>query len=364
MDITVHTGISMKRFRGKSLILPSMKRRVVVTGGAGYIGSHTVVELVNAGYSPVVLDNFSNSAKEVMSGLQSILGFEPDLEEVDCTDLKALLSAFQRIADRGTIDGIIHFAAFKAVGESTQKPLKYYTNNIASTVNVLEAAERFNITDVVFSSSCTVYGQPKTSPVDESAPVQGAESPYGYTKQVCERVITDFAASGYPLKAALLRYFNPIGAHPSSQIGELPLGHPNNLVPYLTQAAAKLRDPLTVFGSDYPTPDGTCIRDYIHVMDLAKAHVAALHWLGEQENACEAFNLGTGHGSSVLEVIQAFERATGVQVPHRIGPRRPGDITAIFADASKAHRTLGWTCEFSLEVALRDAWNWQCELDR
>lgn len=353
----------MKRFRGKSLILPSMKRRVVVTGGAGYIGSHTVVELVNAGYSPVVLDNFSNSAKEVMSGLQSILGFKPDLEEVDCTDLKALLSAFQRIADRGTIDGIIHFAAFKAVGESTQKPLKYYTNNIASTVNVLEAAERFNVTDIVFSSSCTVYGQPKTSPVDESAPVQGAESPYGYTKQVCERVITDFAASGYPLKAALLRYFNPIGAHPSSHIGELPLGHPNNLVPYLTQAAAKLRDPLTVFGSDYPTPDGTCIRDYIHVMDLAKAHVAALHWLGEQKNACEAFNLGTGQGSSVLEVIQAFERATGVQVPHQIGPRRPGDITAIFADASKADRKLGWTCEFSLESALRDAWKWQCALD-
>ena len=248
---------------------------------------------------------------------------------------------------------------FKAVGESTQLPLKYYANNIASTVNILEAAQQHGTTEVVFSSSCTVYGQPEAIPVDESAPMPSAESPYGYTKQACERIITDFAASGYPLKAALLRYFNPIGAHSSSLIGELTLNHPNNLVPYLTQAVAMLRDQLTVFGDDYPTPDGTCIRDYIHVMDLAKAHVAALDWLGKQSTACEAFNLGTGEGNSVLEVIQAFERATGVTVPHRIGPRRAGDVTAIFADASKARRELGWSCNFSLEEALRDAWKWQ-----
>lgn len=339
-----------------------MNKRVVVTGGAGYIGSHTVVELVKAGYTPVILDDFSNSTKEVLSGLKAILGFEPALEEVDCSSRTELLQAFDRIAAEGTIDGIIHFAAFKAVGESTQRPLKYYANNIASTVHILEASETHNVSNLVFSSSCTVYGQPDTIPVDEEAPVKGAESPYGYTKQVCERIITDFVASGSPLKAALLRYFNPIGAHPSSHIGELPLGHPNNLVPYLTQAAAKLRDPLTVFGSDYPTPDGTCIRDYIHVMDLANAHVSALHWLSEQENACEAFNLGTGHGNSVLEVIQAFEQATGVPVPHNIGARRPGDITAIFAEASKARHELSWTCKYSLEDALRDAWNWQCTL--
>ena len=353
------TRTAVKRFRLESLILSHMKKRVIVTGGAGYIGSHTVVELVNAGYAPVILDNFSNSTKEVLVGLHAILGFEPEVAEVDCADRTALLAAFERITEGGSIDGIIHFAAFKAVGESTQLPLKYYANNIASTVNILEAAEQHGTTDVVFSSSCTVYGQPESIPVDESAPMQSAESPYGYTKQACERIITDFAASGYPLKAALLRYFNPIGAHPTSRIGELPLGHPNNLVPYLTQAVAKLRDPLTVFGDDYPTPDGTCIRDYIHVTDLAKAHVAALDWLSKQDTACEPFNLGTGQGNSVLEVIQAFERATGVPVPHQMGPRRDGDVTAIFADASKAQRELGWSCECSLEEALRDAWNWQ-----
>ena len=272
------TRTAVKRFRLESLILSPMKKRVIVTGGAGYIGSHTVVELVNAGYAPVILDNFSNSTKEVLVGLHAILGFEPAVAEVDCSDRTALLGAFERIAEGGSIDGIIHFAAFKAVGESTQQPLKYYANNIASTVNILEAAEKYGTTDVVFSSSCTVYGQPESIPVDEGAPMQSAESPYGYTKQACERIITDFAASGYPLKAALLRYFNPIGAHPTSRIGELPLGHPNNLVPYLTQAVAKLRDPLTVFGNDYPTPDGTCIRDYIHVMIWQKRTLQ--RWIG------------------------------------------------------------------------------------
>ena len=334
-------------------------KRVVVTGGAGYIGSHTIIELVNSGYTPIVLDNFSNSKREVLAGLKAILEFEPYVEEVDCTDQSALFSAFERITSGETIDGIIHFAAFKAVGESTLMPLKYYSNNIASTVNILEAAKRFDVSDFVFSSSCTVYGQPETIPVDESTPVRGADSPYGYTKQVCERIITDFVRSGYPLKAALLRYFNPIGAHPSGHIGELPLGTPDNLIPYLTQAAAQLREPLTVFGNDYPTPDGTCIRDYIHILDLAKAHVAALNWLGGQRTTCEAFNLGTGQGHSVLEVMRTFERTTGVPVPHRIGPRRAGDIAAIFADTSKARRELGWSCQFNLEDALRDAWNWQ-----
>lgn len=336
-----------------------MKNRVIVTGGAGYIGSHTAVELVQAGYEPVLIDNFSNSTPAALEGLQSILGFAPEFEEVDCANRSKLFAAMERITSRGAVAGIIHFAAYKAVGESTHAPLKYYANNIASTVHLLEAAEQFNLTEFVFSSSCTVYGQPDHMPVDEQAPIRTAESPYGYTKQACERIVQDFCASGFPMKAALLRYFNPIGAHPSSQIGELPLGHPNNLIPYLTQAAAGLRDPLTVFGDDYPTPDGTCIRDYIHVMDLAKAHVAALEWLKNQHPTCEAFNLGTGQGSSVLEVIQAFEHATGVQVPHAMGPRRPGDVTAIFADATKAREVLGWTCQKSLEEALEDAWNWQ-----
>lgn len=336
-----------------------MKKRVIVTGGAGYIGSHTAVELVQAGYSPVLLDNFSNSTPAALEGLASILGFAPEFEEVDCANRSELFAALERIGSRGPIAGIIHFAAFKAVGESTEAPLKYYANNIASTVHLLEAAKHFQWAEFVFSSSCTIYGQPDEIPVDEQAPIQTAESPYGYTKQACERIVQDFCASGHPLKAALLRYFNPIGAHPSSKIGELPLGHPNNLIPYLTQAAAGVRDPLTVFGDDYPTPDGTCIRDYIHVMDLAKAHVAALEWLKNQPPTCEAFNLGTGNGNSVLEVIQAFERATGVPVPHAIGPRRPGDITAIYADASKAKDMLGWTSEKSLDEALADAWNWQ-----
>ena len=340
-----------------------MKKRVIVTGGAGYIGSHTAVELAQAGYIPVLIDNFSNSKPEVLDALGTILGFEPELVRVDCVNRDDLFQAIERIAASGPVAGVIHFAAFKAVGESTEKPLKYYANNITSTVNLLEAMAKFGLEQFVFSSSCTVYGQPESSPVNEEEHIRTAESPYGYTKQVCERLVRDFGASGYPLKAALLRYFNPIGAHPSSRIGELPLGHPNNLIPYLTQATAGLRDPLTVFGDDYPTPDGTCVRDYIHVVDLAKAHVAALNWLIQQAPTCEAFNLGTGRGNSVLEVIQTFEKATGVAVPYHMGPRRPGDITAIFADASKAERVLGWRCESTLEDALRDAWNWQKALN-
>lgn len=338
------------------------KQRVLVTGGAGYIGSHTVVELHAAGYAPVILDNYSNSHPSALEGIEQILGFRPEVIEVDCCNMLALEEALHGSAAKGSFSGIIHFAAFKAVGESTEQPLKYYENNLSSTVNVLRIMEKLHIPNLVFSSSCTVYGQPESIPVDETAPMREAESPYGYTKQACERIIRDAHSSQQNVNTALLRYFNPIGAHPTSHIGELPLGHPNNLIPYLTQATAGLRDPLVVFGDDYPTSDGTCIRDYIHVVDLAKAHVAALNWLNEQTDACETFNLGTGGGHTVLEVIEAFEKANGLAVPHRIGPRRPGDVTAIYADATKAQEKLGWTCELSLETALRDAWNWQQKL--
>lgn len=352
-----------KRFHSATYFRCMEKERVLVTGGAGYIGSHTVVELSRAGFEPVILDNFINSHSSAVDGMQRILGYRPTVVEMDCGDASALEHVFESATGGGrTVAGVIHFAAFKAVGESTQHPLKYYRNNLGSTVALLEAMAAFGIPNLVFSSSCTVYGQPTSIPVDEQAPMLEAESPYGYTKQACERIIRDTHASGQSLNTALLRYFNPIGAHPSSEIGELPLGHPNNLIPYLTQATAGLRDPLTVFGDDYPTPDGTCIRDYIHVVDLACAHVSALRWLMNQQNACEIFNLGTGQGHSVLDVIHTFERANGIAVPHQIGPRRPGDVTAIFADAGKAEAMLGWKCERSLEEALRDAWNWERKL--
>jgi UDP-glucose 4-epimerase len=338
------------------------KQKVVVTGGAGYIGSHTVVALHEAGFSPVIFDNFSNSKPEVLDGIARIIGEKPQIFEVDCRSKAELAHAIEACASDGQIAGVIHFAAFKAVGESTERPLDYFDNNIGSTVSLLEAMTAAGISNLVFSSSCTVYGQPDTIPVDEQAPILPAESPYGYTKQACERLITDAFNSSMPLSACLLRYFNPIGAHPSAAIGELPLGHPNNLIPYLTQATAGTRGPLTVFGNDYPTEDGTCIRDYIHVMDLARAHVASIHWLLSNPASCEAFNLGTGEGKSVSQVIAAFEKANGIEVPYSFGPRRAGDITAIFANAGKAERALGWKCELSLEEALRDAWKWQQKL--
>lgn len=356
----MHPTSSSKKGSAPNAIFVTMNKPcVVVTGGAGYIGSHTVVELSLAGFHPIILDDFSNSNRSVLDGIERILGTRPETMEVDCRSHKALSAAFQSITARHAISGVIHFAAYKAVGESTKHPLKYYTNNVGSTSELLQTMGEFGVANLVFSSSCTVYGQPDSIPVDEKAPISVAESPYGYTKQVCERIIRDVHASNQPLNTALLRYFNPIGAHPSSHIGELPLGHPNNLIPFLTQATAGLRDPLTVFGDDYPTEDGTCIRDYIHVVDLAKAHVAALNWLASRSEACEAFNLGTGQGNSVLEVIHSFERVNGVEVPHRIGPRRDGDITAIFADPAKAGTAFDWSCEKSLDDALRDAWNWQ-----
>lgn len=336
-------------------------KRILVTGGAGYIGSHTVVALVEAGFEPVVLDNFSNSQREALDGIAAICGRPVHLIEADCTEEEAVDQAF---VHAGPFAGVVHFAAFKAVGESVAEPLKYWRNNVAGTAVVLEVAKRHGCNAFVFSSSCTVYGEPDQVPVDEAAPVRPATSPYGATKQVGEQLIRDCTAAWPELKAMILRYFNPVGAHPSAAIGEWPLGVPNNLVPYLTQAVARVRPPLTVFGNDYPTPDGTCIRDYIHVVDLAEAHVRALEFvLGTQQaGGATVLNLGTGKGSSVLEVVQAFEAATGVPVPHRIGARRAGDAVEVWADASRAADVLGWRARLSLEEALRDAWRWQQRL--
>lgn len=334
--------------------------KVLVTGGAGFIGSHTVVELVAAGYRPVIVDNLANSDRKVLAGIAALVGYEVPFYEVDCTDAVALDAVFQQEAP---FAGIIHFAAFKAVGESVERPTAYFLNNIGSTAVLIEAMAAHPSGRLVFSSSCTVYGEPTSIPVDESAPIRPAESPYGYTKQACERLIGDQVAAAPGFRATLLRYFNPIGAHPSARIGELPIGRPNNLIPFLTQAVAGLREPLTVFGDDYPTPDGTCIRDYIHVVDLARAHVAALA-APDGEERLSVYNLGTGAGASVKEVVAAFEEATGRAVPHRMGPRRAGDVVAIFADAQKAERELGWRTERSLKEALADAWRWQEQLGR
>ena len=297
-----------------------MKEKILVTGGTGYIGSHTVVELQNAGYEVVIIDNLSNSNAQVLDGIESITGIRPVFVEADCTDAAALRKLFE---ENPGIKGIINFAASKAVGESVQKPLLYYRNNLNTLINLLDLMPEFGVKGIVFSSSCTVYGEPDANPIDETAPIKPATSPYGNTKQISEEIIEDYIKSGAPIKSILLRYFNPIGAHPSSKIGELPLGVPQNLVPYLTQAAAGIRKELTVFGNDYNTPDGSCVRDYIDVVDLAKAHVIAMKRMLDRDDkdAVEIFNLGTGRGLSVLELIASFERATGVKVPHKIGSR-------------------------------------------
>lgn len=331
-------------------------KKVLVTGGAGFIGSHTVVELIHAGYEPIVLDNFSNSNPKVMGQVERIIGRSIKVHEVDCADSEALRKVFR---EEGEIVGVLHFAAFKAVGESVEKPMLYYQNNLGSMTSVLEVMQEFGVAGLVFSSSCTVYGTPKENPVTENTPMQVASNPYGFTKQVCERMVEDLRKSGAPLKAVTLRYFNPIGAHPSSLIGELPIGKPNNLVPFITQTAAGMREKLVIFGGDYNTKDGTCVRDFIHVVDLAKAHVKALDYIqnrpGEQFNLIA--NIGTGNGATVLECVQIFEQVTGVKVNHEIGPRRPGDVEQIWAASSGDE--LGWKAELSLEDALRDAWNWQ-----
>lgn len=334
------------------------KDKILVTGGTGYIGSHTTVELQQSGYDVVIVDNLSNSNEEVLEGIEKITGIRPTFYRADCNDMAAMRHIMEK---EGNISGVIHFAASKAVGESVQKPILYYRNNIVSLLNILELMTEFSVRGIVFSSSCTVYGQPKELPVTEEAPILPATSPYGNTKQINEEIIRDTCHSGAAFNAILLRYFNPIGAHPSAIIGELPLGVPQNLVPYLTQAAAGIRKELTVFGDDYDTPDGSCIRDYIHVVDLAKAHVVAIERMltGKSKKQVETFNIGTGRGVSVLELIHAFEKATGVMVPHKIGARREGDIEQVWADPTWANTELGWTAKSTLEETLLSAWKWQ-----
>lgn len=338
-----------------------MKERILVTGGTGYIGSHTVVELQNSGYDVVIVDNLSNSRAEVVDNIEKITGIRPAFEKVDCLDYPALEGVFQKYPG---IKGIIHFAASKAVGESVQKPLLYYRNNLVSLINILELMPKYGVSGIIFSSSCTVYGQPDKLPVTEQAPIKKAESPYGNTKQINEEIIRDTIASGSPIHAILLRYFNPIGAHPTALIGELPNGVPQNLIPYLTQTAIGLREKLSVFGDDYNTPDGSCIRDYIYVVDLAKAHVIAIDRIlkGKQKDTVEVFNIGTGRGVSVLELIHEFEASTGVKLNYQITGRRAGDIEQVWADPTYANEELGWRAETSLADTLRSAWNWQLKL--
>lgn len=339
------------------------KTRILVTGGTGYIGSHTTVELINAGYDVVIIDNLSNSNINVLDGIEAITGVRPAFVEGDCRCIATLRKLF---ADYPGIKGIINFAASKAVGESTQKPLLYYSNNLNTLINLLELMPENDVKGIVFSSSCTVYGEPDVNPVTEQTPIKKATSPYGNTKQICEEIITDAINAGAPYGAVILRYFNPVGAHPSALIGELPLGVPQNLIPYLTQTAAGIRECLSVFGDDYDTPDGSCIRDFIDVVDLAKAHVIAVTRMIEnkQETPIEIFNLGTGRGVSVLELINTFKEVTGVDLPYRIAPRRAGDIVKVWADPTRANTVLGWTADTPLADTLLSAWNWQKHLGK
>ena len=334
-----------------------MKHKIIVTGGLGFIGSHTVVCLHEAGFEPIIIDNLSNSEASAMDGIEKLIGYKPIWANIDVND-KAALS---NIIKEHQPQGVIHFAAFKAVGESVQKPLTYYRNNVGGLITLMEVLKEENIGNLVFSSSCTVYGEPDEIPVKESTQTKMAESPYGATKQMGEIILKDNANW---LNTQCLRYFNPIGAHESGLIGELPIGVPNNLIPYLTQTVAGIRKELTVFGDDYNTTDGTCIRDYIHVMDLAEAHVFAVNRLinDEQNESFEVFNIGTGNGSSVLEVIHAFETANGISVPHKIGPRRAGDVIQVWAETTKVENVLGWKAKRDLETMLKDAWNWQTKL--
>jgi len=341
-----------------------MKHTILVTGGTGFIGSHTVVELQQAGYDVVIVDNLSNSRADVVDGITQITGIKPEFVKADCTDKTAMENIFSKYP---AIDGIIHFAASKAVGESVEKPLMYYRNNIVSLLNLLELMPIHGVKGIIFSSSCTVYGQPDAAhlPVTEDAPIQKALSPYGNTKQINEEIIGDYIHSGAPIKAVLLRYFNPIGAHPSALIGELPNGVPMNLIPFVTQTAIGKREQLKIFGHDYNTPDHTCIRDYIYVVDLAKAHVKAMERvLDTDSDSLEVFNIGTGKGLSTLEVVEGFERATGVKVNWTYAPRREGDIEQVWADPKKANEVLGWKAETPIDDVLRSAWKWQVKLGK
>ncbi len=338
-----------------------MAKKILVTGGTGYIGSHTVVVLQEAGYEVLIVDNLSNSSIDVIEGITRITGIRPVFEKVDCTDMEGMRAFFEKYPD---IDGIIHFAASKSVGESVQKPLLYYRNNIVSLLNLLELMPEFNVKGLVFSSSCTVYGEPDKNPIDEDAPIKPATSPYGNTKQINEEIIRDYIHSGAPIKSIILRYFNPIGAHPSAEIGELPIGEPQNLVPYITQTAIGIRPYLKVFGNDYNTPDGTCIRDFIDVMDLSRAHLVAMDRILEDKSdeKMEIFNLGTGRGVSVMELIRVFEKVTGKPLNYKIVGRREGDIEQIWANPEKANKVLGWKAETPLEETLASAWKWQLKL--
>ena len=332
-------------------------QKVLVTGGLGYIGSHTVVELQNAGFEVVIIDNLSNSSLEVLDGIIEITGKTPLFEKIDLRQKSEVIQFFEKYQD---ISGIIHFAASKAVGESVENPLLYYENNLSTLIYLLQACNNYTIENFIFSSSCTVYGEPDKLPIDESAPIKKATSPYGNTKQISEEILND-SCKVSNLKSIALRYFNPIGAHDSSKIGELPLGIPQNLVPFITQTAAGLRDQLSVFGDDYPTEDGSCIRDYIHVVDLAKAHVVALERLLKDRNSSqfETFNIGTGKGSSVLEVVNAFEKVTQQKLNYKIVNRREGDVISVYADTKKANDVLGWKAEKSMEESLLSSWNWE-----
>ncbi len=335
-----------------------MRRQVLVTGGTGYIGSHTVVELQSKGFEVIIIDDLSNSSAEVVDQIEKISGIKPLFEQFNLLDADRLEKFFQKY---NKIEAIIHFAAYKAVGESVNKPLAYYQNNLISLMNILDCMSRYKINNLVFSSSCTVYGQPDQLPVTEQTPKKEAESPYGNTKAISEEILNDVVKATPEINVIALRYFNPIGAHPSSLIGELPQGVPNNLVPFITQTAAGIRKQLSIFGNDYQTPDGSCIRDYINVVDLAKAHVVTINRLLDKKliNRYEYFNIGTGKGASVLEVVNTFEKATGVKVNYTIVARRPGDIEQIYADTTNANTILGWEAEESLHDTLLSAWNWE-----
>ncbi|PKW29392.1 UDP-glucose 4-epimerase [Flavobacterium lindanitolerans] len=340
-----------------SIKIVNKLKKILVTGGLGFIGSHTVVELQNEGFEVVIIDNLSNAEEKVLHGIEAITGQKPIFENLDLREKEAVRAFFKKYND---IAGVIHFAASKAVGESVENPLLYYENNINALVYILQELQSKPGADFIFSSSCTVYGQAEKMPITEDASIQLAASPYGNTKQIGEEIIRDVAKVSN-INAILLRYFNPIGAHPSAEIGELPIGVPQNLVPFITQTGIGMRKELSVFGSDYPTPDGTCIRDYIHVVDLAKAHVVALKRLIDKKNetAVEVFNVGTGKGSSVLEVIRSFEKVSGQKLPYKLVERRDGDVIEAYADTQKANSVLGWKAQSTLDEAIESAWKWE-----
>ena len=332
--------------------------KILVTGGLGFIGSHTVVELQQKGFEVIIIDDLSNSSIDVLGGITAITGISPQFEQIDLREKSKVEAFFETHKD---IHGVIHFAASKAVGESVEKPLLYYENNLTTLIYMLKAVLNLDTSNFIFSSSCTVYGQADTMPITENAPIKPAESPYGNTKQIGEEIIKDTCKVNSNLNSIALRYFNPIGAHPSAKIGELPIGVPQNLVPFITQTAAGLRQELSVFGNDYPTKDGTCIRDYIHVVDLAKAHVIALERLinGKNNYNYETFNVGTGTGSSVLEVIHSFEKVANKALPYKFAPKREGDVIQAYADTTKANTELGWKAESSLDDSMKSAWKWE-----